>query len=271
VTCDRKTAENAELSTYKLANAATLKPWSDPQPMLHCGPEGQKLEAFEARESLEGIDRDRIVLAQPMAKSNEIRVLLVRTGETEWERDGRIAGHTDVPLSDAGRQMAAQIAREFEGERIGTVFCGPDEASMATGEQIGRVTGARVKTVACLAEINLGLWEGILQRDLEDKCPRAFRQWMDDPSVVQVPEGETVDEAQERILAGLSKIVDKARADHGAVAIVLRPVAMGLVGCALNGVPTSSLWSMIKTGVAVQWQTLQRGTLRRGMQAKASA
>jgi broad specificity phosphatase PhoE len=207
-----------------------------------------------------------------MRKNNEIRVLLVRTGETEWEKDGRIAGHTDVPLSEGGHRAIAEIARQFGGERIATVYCGPDEASLATAQQIADATGARVKSVPCLAEINLGLWEGIRCQDLEEKCPRAYRQWMEDPSVVQVPEGETVDEAQERILEGLGKVLDKAKTDNGAVAVVLRPVAMGLVGCALNGVPTKNLWSMMKAGLAAQWQTVQKGLLRQMFtQTRASA
>ncbi len=206
-----------------------------------------------------------------MRKPNDIRLLLVRTGETEWERDGRIAGHTDVPLSEGGRRAVADIARQFQGERIGTVYCGPDEASVATADEIAAATGARVKSVPCLAEIDLGLWEGIRCKELEEKCPRAYRQWMDDPSVVQVPEGESVEEAQERILNGLAKVLDKAKTDQGAIAVVLRPVAMGLVGCALNGVPTKDLWSMMKGGLAVQWQTVQRSLLRQTfMQPRAN-
>jgi phosphoserine phosphatase len=207
-----------------------------------------------------------------MAKSSEIRVLLVRTGETEWERDGRIAGHSDVPLTEGGKLAVTDMARQFGDVRISTVYCGPDEASLATANEVAAVTGGRVRTVECLAEINLGLWEGLRQQELEDKCPRAFRQWMDDPTAVQVPEGETMEEAQERLLGGLAKILDKAKGDSGAIAIVLRPVAMGLVGCALNGVPAKNVWTMMKAGLAAQWQTIQKGWLRQGTaRARASA
>jgi broad specificity phosphatase PhoE len=207
-----------------------------------------------------------------MAKLNDIRVLLVRTGETEWERDGRIAGHSDVPLSEGGRRAVADLARQLEGVRLGTVYCGPDEASVATANELAAITGARVKPVECLSEIHLGLWEGMRQKELEDKCPRAYRQWMDDPTVVQVPEGETVPEAQDRLLGGLAKVLEKAKPENGAVAVVLRPMAMGLVGCALNGVPARNVWSMMKAGLAAQWQTIQRDVLRQGlMQVRASA
>jgi broad specificity phosphatase PhoE len=206
-----------------------------------------------------------------MAKTTEIRVLLMRTGETEWEKAGRIAGSSDVPLSDAGR-AAVKTAIEglqAEGTRLSTIYCAPDEASLATAEHLAGASGGRVKVVDGLGEMNLGLWEGRLAQELEDKCPTAYRQWVEDPSVVRAPEGETVEEAQDRIVSALARSLDKA--NGGAVAVVLRPVAMALVGCALSGVPNSDLWSMMKTGLS-QWKTVNRGLLRRmSEQAKLGA
>lgn len=108
----------------------------------------------------------------------------------------------------------------------------------------------------------MGLWEGMLARELEEKCPRAYRQWLEDPSVVHVPEGEALDEARQRLVETLSRQLDKVRWGNGAIGVVLRPVAMGLIGCALADVPTGSLWTMMKTGMAAEWRTLQRGSLR---------
>jgi broad specificity phosphatase PhoE len=199
-----------------------------------------------------------------MAKTTEIRVLLMRTGETEWENAGRIAGSSDVPLSEAGRSAVTTTVESIraEGTRLTAVFCGPDEASQATAHALAAATGAKIKVVDGLSEMNLGLWEGRLAEDLEQKCPTAYRQWVDDPTVIRAPEGETVEEAQERIVGAVSRALDRVRPDAGAVGIVLRPVAMGLVGCALSGAPTSDLWSMMKNGLA-QWKTVQRGLLRR--------
>jgi broad specificity phosphatase PhoE len=202
-----------------------------------------------------------------MAKSNEIRVLLMRTGETEWEQAGRIAGSSDVPLSQSGLAAVKDAAGRLraEGARISTVICGPDEASQATARELAVAEGAKVKVVEGLGEMNLGLWEGRLAYELEQACPTAYRQWLQDPSAVRAPEGETMDEAQDRILEALCKAVDKARPDHGAIAFVLRPVALGLVRCALGGVPASGLWSMMNGEIA-QWKTIQKGLLRRSFE-----
>lgn len=197
-----------------------------------------------------------------MGRSNEIRVLLIRTGQTLWEKAGRIAGSSDVPLSDEGLQGARQAATEVSDVRLGTIFCSPDEASVATAQEIARTTGAKVKPVEAFGEVHLGLWEGLLESELEDKCPTVYRQWVEDPAPVQVPEGESIEEARDRIMEGLCRTLEKVRTDNGATGVVLRPIALALVGCELSGAPTRNLWSMMKTGPMLQWKTFERGTLK---------
>jgi broad specificity phosphatase PhoE len=205
-----------------------------------------------------------------MGKSNEIRVLFVRTGETEWEGAGRMTGATDVPLSAAGRTAVKSLAGQLQDVKLSTIYCAPDDASMATAQEVASSTGGRVKALEDLAEVNLGLWEGMLSKDLEEKCPRAYKQWLDDPSLVQVPEGESLDEARARLVETLVRVLDKVRWGNGAVGVVLRPLAMSLVGCALSDVPTSSLWTMMNAGSAAEWRTLGRGALKGGgLQARA--
>jgi len=201
-----------------------------------------------------------------MGKSNEIRVLLIRTGQTLWEQSGRIVGSADVPLSDAGTQTAGQSAAELSEVKLATIYCGPDEASTATAKELAKATGAKVKTVEGLSEVHLGLWEGMLEKVLEEKCPTAYRQWIEDPAAVQVPEGESLEEARDRIMEALYRTLEKVKTDNGATGVVLRPFALALVGCELSGAPTRSLWSMMKTGPVLQWRTFQRELLKQTLQ-----
>lgn len=205
-----------------------------------------------------------------MAKSKEIRVLLFRTGETEWDRAGRIAGAADVPLSLAGLEDVRRGVAIVGGAAITTVYCGPDEASVMTASELARAGGGKAKIVDELGEIHLGLWEGLLKSELEGKCPKAYRQWEENPGAVQAPEGESLDEAQTRIMGALGRCLSKAKTDNGAVAFVLRPVAMALVGCSLGSVPTRNVWSMLESAPVTQWRTLPRD-LSRQSEARAKA
>jgi len=201
-----------------------------------------------------------------MAKTTDIRVLFVRTPETDWEKAGRIAGSTDVPLNEAGWQSFRTAVEALGEVRLTAVLCGPDEASQAVARDIAKSAGAKVKIVEDLGEVHLGLWEGMLRTDLEDKCPRAFRQWIDDPAAVQVPEGEGLEEAQTRLRGALSGGLARAKPEAGAVGVVLRPMARGLIGCVLEGVPTKGLWSMIDSAPLLEWRTVDRGSLRTARQ-----
>ena len=206
----------------------------------------------------------------PMGKSKDIRVLLVRTGETEWERSGRIAGSADVPLSIAGFEAVRSMAQEFKEFRLSSVYCGPDEASQTTAREVAAATGAKVKVVDELGEIHLGLWEGLLETQLQEKCPKAFRQWQEDPTAVQAPEGESLEQAQARIVEAIGHSLSRAKTDNGAVAVVLRPVAMALVVCALGGISNRNVWSMVESSPATQWHTIPKdlgADLRSGARA----
>ena len=194
-----------------------------------------------------------------MAKTTDIRVMFVRTGETEWQRAGRIAGSTDVPITPAGWEQVRKGIQDLSGVRLNTVFCGPDETSQAVALELAKVTGGKVKVIDDFAEVHLGLWEGMLESELEEKCPRAYRQWADDPAAVQVPEGEGFEDAQARLMKALTRNLERAKGDTGGVGVVLRPVALGLVACSLSGIATSRLWSMIESGPAFEWRTISRG------------
>ena len=196
-----------------------------------------------------------------MSKSNEIRVLFVRTGQTEWDMAGRIGGSVDVPLSRLGHEQVGQAAAELGDTQLSTVYTGPDEASLATAHEIAKLTGAKFKVAPDLSEMNLGLWQGLLVTQLQEKCPSCVRALREDACSVQAPEGESLEEASERLMGALARTVGKARADSGAVGVVLRPIASALVGCAIKGLPTRNLLSMMDSGLTMEWRTVQRSMI----------
>lgn len=194
-----------------------------------------------------------------MAKNADIRVLFVRTPETEWERAGRLAGSTDVPLTAAGWEAVLAAMNGLQGTRLSSVLCGPDEASQAVARELAKRTGCKVKVVEDFGEVHLGLWEGMLGTELQEKCPSAYRQWLDDPAAINAPEGEAFEDAQVRLVQALQRNTARVRGDSGSVGVVLRPMALGLVGCSVMGVPTKRLWSMIETAPLLEWRTVGKG------------
>jgi phosphoserine phosphatase len=194
-----------------------------------------------------------------MAKTGQLRLLLVRSGATEWDKCGRMCGSSDLPLCEEGRAAFLAELEQLGRPGLATVLTSPDEASLVTAGLLAEATGAKIKDYDELREVNLGLWEGRLGSDLEARCRSAYRQWVSDPTTVVPPEGETIEEAEARIVPTLAKLLGKARVGaDGAVGLVMRPLALGVVKCWLEGMPTSKLWTAVHDRPVTEWRQVSR-------------
>lgn len=197
-----------------------------------------------------------------MAKTKHAGVWLVRAGPTTWDSEGRIVGGADIPLSAVGRQAAADRAASLRGQAITTVLCGPEEAGLQTATTLADCVGAKVKQLPALAEVGLGLWEGVREDDLEDRCKTVFRQWKIDPGTVSVPGAEPLDSARERLIEVFRKAIPKYSVGHQTLAVVLRPMNLGLTRCWIEGRSTAELWALGEQGPGVERVTVDCTRLR---------
>jgi len=197
-----------------------------------------------------------------MGKLSEVRVALVACGLTEWEADDRVCGSADVPLCTRGQEEADTAARLLSDAPVGLVLHGPDEASEATAKAIARRQEARVRKAPGLAAMRLGLWEGLKRSEFEERYPKASKSWREDPARVSAPEGETLAEADERIVGELARALERSKAGETAVAVVLRPIAFGLALCWLKGLPMGSCREATRDAGPIVWHTIARSDLK---------
>src|SRR6476661_9887592 len=94
-------------------------------------------------------------------------LLLVRHGETDWNADGRLQGHTDRPLSDFGRRQARQLAEELAEEKLDAIYASDLSRARETAEIVGVRLGLGVVIDPGLREKDWGTWEGLtgVERD----------------------------------------------------------------------------------------------------------
>jgi broad specificity phosphatase PhoE len=198
-----------------------------------------------------------------MAKHEHIQVVLVRSGRTNWDESGRLSGQCDHPLTDEGRAgVVSDLDAADPGVQLGLVLCAHDEASVGTAQILAERAGGRVKELDGLQEMHFGLWSGLMPCDLEDKYPSAYKQWAEDPGSVNIPDGETLGEAEDRVLTALSKSLSKARDEDQPIGIVLRPVAFALVEAWLSGRKSTDLWSIVEDGPRLIRHAVPRALLK---------
>lgn len=209
-----------------------------------------------------------------MSKPHDIDLLLIRSGPTAWDRDERLCGATDLPLcTEASSSVEIETDDPEHAEAIGLVCTGPEESCRQTATVLSASRGGRIRVIEDLAGVDLGLWEGSLRAELNEKFPRAFKQWCQDPTAVSVPEGEPLDTARERIVSALSRVLERHKASEGPVAVVVRPMAFGLIRATLEDRPLDELWSLVEDAGLV-WErvgsTALRKRARRAMLPRAS-
>ena len=155
-----------------------------------------------------------------------LTILLIRSGITEFDAQGRIQGTLDVPLCEEGRSQALATAQDLVTRTgsIDALYAGPCLSAQQTAEIVGERLQLKPKTVKKLYNLDQGLWQGLLFDEVKAKQPKVYRQWQDRPDTVCPPEGETLQEAKERLRAALAKLTKKHK--QGTIAIVLaQPLA----------------------------------------------
>ena len=106
-------------------------------------------------------------------------ILLVRHGETDWNRERRIQGQSDPPLNDMGRDQAHALAQTLGGEEIDAVYASDLARARETAEILAAELGLPVVVDPELRELDFGPWEGQTVEELEARYPDAFGRWVD--------------------------------------------------------------------------------------------
>jgi broad specificity phosphatase PhoE len=158
-------------------------------------------------------------------------LLLVRHGETDWNAEGKLQGHTDRPLNDYGRKQAKALADRLAAEQIDAVYASDLSRARETAEIIAAVLGLEVAVDQDLREKNWGNWEGLTS---EERLQIEF-------------EGETSEAHRDRTLDALQRIV--ARHPEGRIVVVthggsLRRIQAAVSGFALPVVENCAVWGL---------------------------
>jgi broad specificity phosphatase PhoE len=159
-----------------------------------------------------------------MTNETEVQVYLVRHGETEWARDGRHTGRTDIPLTDTGRTQAGFLLPVFDHKPLQKIWSSPLQRALETARLAGLGTG--VELCPDLMEWDYGDYEGITTKQIRERVP-GWTIWTH-----PCPNGETVQQVgarADRVIAQVREVNnDVALFSHGHFLRVLAARWLGL-------------------------------------------
>ena len=171
-----------------------------------------------------------------------LKILLIRTGNTEYVGQGRIQGTLDVPLSEDGRKQVEELAESLSDQSIEALYYAPCRASQQSAEIINQQLDTKARKIESLHNLDHGLWQGMLIDDVKTKQPKVFRQWQDHPDSVCPPNGETVQQVRERMQTALAKLAKKHK--EGTIGILVPEPLMTVLHSMLAQESVTDLWGL---------------------------
>jgi broad specificity phosphatase PhoE len=131
-------------------------------------------------------------------------IVLVRHGETDWNRDDRFQGRADPPLNDAGRAQARELSGRLAAESFGALYSSPLLRAHETATILGARLELDVRVSDALQEVDVGSWSGLTREEVEDRFPDGFRRWLEYGHGWD--DGETYEELGRRVVDGVHAI-----------------------------------------------------------------
>lgn len=131
-------------------------------------------------------------------------LLLVRHGETDWNRTGQIMGAQPVPLNQTGEAQARRLAQQLASRPIRALYSSPVARAVQTAEILASALQVPVTIDRGLTEIGVGAWEGRYWKDLAEDLMR--QNYYARPQEARPPGGETLQEVQARAVATVERV-----------------------------------------------------------------
>lgn len=190
------------------------------------------------------------------------RLLLLRHGETVWNRERIVQGISDeVGLNELGIKQAELLARRLrEEEGIKYLYSSPLLRARETAQKIEDILGLPCNLHPGLQEIALGDWEGQPFDELKKQVPDLITSWLTNPGKTRVPNGENMEKFYQRIVGAMKDIA--ASHPQGTVAVVSHGGAISVYISHVLGLDPNNIWRMKIDNTSINEVIYSDGSLR---------
>lgn len=162
------------------------------------------------------------------------QIILVRHGQTEWNRIERFRGRADVPLNQTGLAQAEATAQRIAADwQPAAVYAGPLSRTVQTAEAIAAACQRQVEVEQRLIDIDYGDWQGLTPDEVRERSPEALAAWYEIPHLARIPGGETLEQVRARALSAVN-VLAAHHLDQTLVlvshTVVNREILLGILG-----------------------------------------
>ena len=142
-----------------------------------------------------------------------LKLILVRHGETHLNRERRIQGINDTPLSEHGRSQAEAAARLLARDLPFKLYASPIARARQTAAIISKALGVQSTTISELREADAGELQGLTGAEMRERYPEFVRRWDEDSGTARMPGGDSLVQVQDRAWQALIRISEAHRGE----------------------------------------------------------
>lgn len=177
-------------------------------------------------------------------------IILVRHGQTEWNRFERFRGRADIPLDQTGLEQAAATGRRIASEwKPAAVYSSPLSRSVRTAESIAFQHGLPVQVEPGLVDIDYGEWQGLTSDEARQRWPQEISAWYNQPELAFIPGGETLDQLRARLMRTLDELL--LRHPDATIVLVGHTVINRVILLAVLGLGNQRFWRLRQDTCAI--------------------
>lgn len=164
------------------------------------------------------------------------RILLIRHGETAWNREKIFRGTYDIPLNNNGRAQASLAAHALESVQIDAAYTSPLSRATETAEIVLASHGIVANPCGGLMDLDYGEWTGLKDEDVAARWPAEHATWNTSPETAKIPGGDRLESVSNKAYGAVESVISR-HADQTVVLfahrvvnklLVLRMLGLGL-------------------------------------------
>ncbi len=140
-----------------------------------------------------------------------MQLILIRHGETLWNKEGRVQGASDVELSAGGKKQVELLALSLKDHPLEAIHASPLKRAYQTAEIINEFHHLDIQIHRDLMEMDQGDFEGVSFKELLVGKKEFLQKWISDPASVKMPNGESLSELQNRAWRTMKEIIGKSK------------------------------------------------------------
>lgn len=173
------------------------------------------------------------------------KLILIRHGETDWSRQKKYCGLTDIDLNQKGIARAKKTALEIKNEKIYKIYSSDSKRAYNFAKLIFK--NMPIENLTSLREINFGIFEGLTYAQAARKFPEIYKKWLSDPANTPIPKGESLSEMAKRIKKLLNSISTNNK--NKTLALVTHAGPIKVILCQALKLPLNKIWQIeVKLG-----------------------